>query len=204
MFIQKKKARQEADLDITPFMNLMIVLVPVLLLSMVFTRITVIDIQLPASAGESAEQISQKQIEVVIKDAEILVNFPEGTLLRSINNKVDGTPDYDNVSLVLQALKRELQIKGADRKNLTLLVSESIPYHKVISTMDAVRSYSAVVVTDVVDAELFPDIAFGDAPVSADLAVFDGIPYKYLVVAVEANNEATIETTVEMNRRARS
>ena len=162
--------RQEADLDITPFMNLMIVLVPVLLLSMVFTRITVIDIQLPASAGERAEQISQKQIEVVIKDTEILVNFPEGTLLRSINNKEDGTPDYDNVSLVLQALKRELQIKGADRKNVTLLVSESIPYHKVISTMDAIRSYSAVVVTDVVDAELFPDIAFGDAPVSADLA----------------------------------
>ncbi len=71
---------------------------------------------------------------------------------------------------MLQALKRELQIKGADRKNVTLLVSESIPYHKVISTMDAIRSYSAVVVTDVVDAELFPDIAFGDAPVSADLA----------------------------------
>ena len=117
MFMQNKKMRQEADLDITPFMNLMIVLVPVLLLSMVFTRITVIDIQLPVSAGDSATQISQKQIEVVINKAAILINFPEGTLLRSINNKEDGAPDYDNVSLVLQALKRELQIKGADRKN---------------------------------------------------------------------------------------
>ena len=173
--------RQEADLDITPFMNLMIVLVPVLLLSMVFTRITVIDIQLPVSAGDSATQISQKQIEVVINKAAILINFPEGTLLRSINNKEDGAPDYDNVSLVLQALKRELQIRGADRKNVTLLVSESIPYHKVISTMDAIRSYSAVVVTDVVDAELFPDIAFGDAPVPADLAhLHDASPISIL------------------------
>lgn len=165
MFIQKKKNRPEADLDITPFMNLMIVLVPVLLLSMVFTRITVIDIQLPASAGTGSEQISQKQVEVVIKETSILINFPEGLLLRAIANKDDGTPDYENVSLVLQALKRELQLKNADRKKVNLLVSESIPYHKVISTMDAVRSYSAVVVTDVVDAELFPDIAFGDAPV---------------------------------------
>jgi len=190
MFIQMKKNRQEADLDITPFMNLMIVLVPVLLLSMVFTRITVIDIQLPASAGEHAAELSQKQIEVVIKDASILVNFPEGTLLRSIKNKADGTPDYDNVSLVLQALKRELQIKGADRKNLTLLVSEAIPYHKVISTMDAVRSYSAVVVTDVVDAELFPDIAFGDAPVSADLALFNSLSYLRSAYMFEAAKSA--------------
>ena len=165
MFNQKKTHRQDADLDITPFMNLMIVLVPVLLLSMVFTRITVIDIQLPASAGSSAAQISEKQVEVVINNDSILINFPEGVLLRAIANKNDDTPDYENVSLVLQALKRELQLKSADRKKVNLLVSESIPYHKVISTMDAVRSYRAVVVTDVVDAELFPDIAFGDAPV---------------------------------------
>lgn len=175
----KARAREEADLDITPFMNLMIVLVPVLLLSMVFTRITVIDIQLPASAGGNSAEIAQKQVEVVIHQDAIAVNFPEGTLLRTIENiknpeapaldgsVAGGTPDYANLSLVLQALKRELQAKGADRKNVNLLVSESVPYHKVIATMDAVRSYSAVVVTDVVDAELFPEIAFGDAPLMA-------------------------------------
>lgn len=175
----KARVRDEADLDITPFMNLMIVLVPVLLLSMVFTRITVIDIQLPASAGASSAEIAQKQVEVVIKADAIAVNFPEGTLLRNIENIKNtdapeltqgiavGKPDYANLSLVLQALKRELQAKGADRKNVNLLVSESVPYHKVIATMDAIRSYSAVVVTDVVDAELFPDIAFGDAPLAA-------------------------------------
>lgn len=176
----KARVKEDADLDITPFMNLMIVLVPVLLLSMVFTRITVIDIQLPASAGESSAEIAQKQVEVVILEESIAVNFPEGTLLRSIANvtpdsesadsEIDSqtsTPDYDNLSIVLQALKRELQAKGADRKNINLLVSESVPYHKVIATMDAVRSYQAVVAADVVNAELFPDIAFGDAPVKA-------------------------------------
>ena len=34
---RKYKHQDAADLDVTPFMNLMIVLVPVLLLSMVFT-----------------------------------------------------------------------------------------------------------------------------------------------------------------------
>ncbi len=160
----KTRAREEADLDITPFMNLMIVLVPVLLLSMVFTRITVIDIQLPMSAGSSSEEIRQKQVEVIVLDSSLRVNFPAGLLLREIANKEDGSPDYAGMSLVLQSLKQQLREKGADRKNINLLVAPSVPYHKVVSTMDAVRSYQAVVAVDVVNAELFPEIAFGDAP----------------------------------------
>ena len=62
----------------------------------------------------------------------------------------------------MQELKRHLQNKHADRRNINLLVDASVPYHRVISTMDAVRSYAAVVVDEVVDAELFPDVAFGD------------------------------------------
>lgn len=156
------RRNQDAELDITAFMNLMIVLVPVLLLSMVFTRITVIDLQLPASAGESSEKLAAQQIEVVLQSEGLAVNFPEGVLLRKISNTEAAAPNYKELSLVLQELKRRLQEKNADRRNISLLVAAKIPYHKVISTMDAVRSYQAVVVTDVVDAELFPDIAFGD------------------------------------------
>ena len=52
---KRQKHTESADLDVTPFMNLMIVLVPVLLLSMVFTHTTVIDLNFPtgeAAAGE--------------------------------------------------------------------------------------------------------------------------------------------------------
>ena len=41
----------EAELDITAFMNLMIVLVPILLLGMVFSRITVVEVTLPPAAA---------------------------------------------------------------------------------------------------------------------------------------------------------
>jgi hypothetical protein len=34
--------------------------------------------------------------------------------------------------------------------------------------MDTVRSYEAVLVADVVNAELFPDISLGDAPALAN------------------------------------
>ncbi len=156
----------EADLDITPFMNLMIVLVPVLLLSMVFTRISVIDLQLPSQAGSSSADLSQQQVEVVVTEKKLAVNFPTGILLREVPNTEAGQPNYRELSLVLQELKRHLQSKQADRKNISLLIQADTPYRKIVSTMDAVRSYEAVVATDVVDAELFPDIAFGDAPKS--------------------------------------
>lgn len=154
----------EADLDITPFMNLMIVLVPVLLLSMVFSRISVIDLQLPSEATGGAADLSQQQIEVVVSEDRLAVNFPTGILLREVENTEAGIPDFRELSLVLQELKRHLQEKQADRKNISLLVESDTPYQKIVATMDAVRSYRTLLATDVVDAELFPDIAFGDVP----------------------------------------
>ena len=51
--------KPDAELDITSFLNLMIVLVPVLLMMMVFSRITVVELKLPGldalGDGESIE-----------------------------------------------------------------------------------------------------------------------------------------------------
>lgn len=44
-----KRSMEPSELDVTPFMNLMIVLVPVLLLSLVFTHTAVIELDFPAS-----------------------------------------------------------------------------------------------------------------------------------------------------------
>ena len=52
---RRQKHVEAADLDVTPFMNLMIVLVPVLLLSMVFTHTTVIDLNFPTGDAASGE-----------------------------------------------------------------------------------------------------------------------------------------------------
>ena len=160
------RGKQDADLDITPFMNLMIVLVPVLLLSMVFTRITVVELQLPESAGTTSADLSASQVEVVLNNTGLQVNFPEGIPLRKIANLEGGESNFAELSLVLQELKRRLQDKQADRRKITLLTEEKTPYHQVIAAMDAVRSYPAMVAASAVEAELFPDIAFGDAPSS--------------------------------------
>ena len=49
-----RRLRSEADLDITPFMNLMIVLVPVLLLNMVFAHTSVLELNFPVEIGRAS------------------------------------------------------------------------------------------------------------------------------------------------------
>lgn len=154
---------QEAELDITAFMNLMIVLVPVLLLGMVFSQITVIELKLPRSAIESELAGNDKQLEVVLEADRLIVNYPEGVLLREIPKK-DGAQDVKTLSTFLQQVKRQLGEKGIQKKNISLLSRSSTSYQEIISVMDSVRSYRTVVAASVVNAELFPEIALGDAP----------------------------------------
>ncbi|MFA7553047.1 MAG: biopolymer transporter ExbD [Spongiibacteraceae bacterium] len=185
-----RSLRKEAELDITAFMNLMIVLVPVLLLGMVFSQITVLDIKLPESANSAAsDSLAIKQLELIIQPDGMLLNYPRGTLLKRIakivpetsNDEVvdtnsptiaaDMVYDYKLLSLVLQEVKRQLRETGIENRSITVLSQPDTPYQTIVSTMDTVRSYKAVVVTSVVDAELFPEISFGDAPVIEAAAV---------------------------------
>jgi len=162
-----RRRGQEAELDITSFMNLMIILVPVLLMSMVFSHITVLDLKLPdLSADPSNPNEEQlKQLEVVIRDNFIDVNYPAGTRLKRIQ-KTDATDyDFSLLSNVLQEVKRLLRDKGQEKRDILILSQKNTDYQTLVSVMDTVRSFKAVVVTDVVDAELFPVISLGDAPV---------------------------------------
>jgi biopolymer transport protein ExbD len=154
---------QDAELDITAFMNLMIVLVPVLLLGMVFSQITVIELKLPRSAIAAEQAGEERQLEVVILTDALRVNYPEGVLLREIPKK-DGVQDVKTLSIFLQQVKRQLSEKGIQKKNISLLSMESTTYQEIVSVMDSVRSFQAVVAASVVNAELFPEIALGDAP----------------------------------------
>lgn len=177
--IRSHKAHTEAaDLDITAFMNLMIVLVPVLLLGMVFSQIAVLDLKLPEASGSETSdgQAWKKEIELIIRDDSLSVNYPQGILLKHIPkipadtaaadtaNGTALTHDFKLLSLVLQEIKRQLREKGIEQKSITLLSEPDTDYQTIVSAMDTVRSYKAVVAASVVDAELFPQVMFGDAP----------------------------------------
>ena len=167
----RRRAKEEADLDITSFMNLMIILVPVLLMSMVFSHITVLDLKLPDLAPNSANENPEQNeaLEVVIHPDKLVVNYPAGAPLKTVP-MVDGKHDYTLLSNILQEIKRQLADAGKEKRDIFILSQDNTDYQTIVTTMDTVRSYQAVVAASLVDAELFPEISLGDAPV----AVVDG------------------------------
>jgi biopolymer transport protein ExbD len=53
----RRLRKESAHLEITAFINLIVVLVPFLLSTAVFTRLTVLDLSLPAKSSGAAEQL---------------------------------------------------------------------------------------------------------------------------------------------------
>ncbi len=181
MSIRRRRHHQEVDLEITPFMNLMIILVPFLLITMVFSQITVLDSKVAnQKADESITQDEpQDQLELVIRKDYLDVNYPPGTRQKRIAKTVDG--EYDTVQLVeiLKELKRRMKEEGIEKRDIILMPEKDIDYQSIITIMDSVRSFvpdvqpvsspgpdQTVVDTAKVDkkaAELFPDIILGKA-----------------------------------------
>jgi len=168
MRFKRHHKRESAELEITSFMNLMIILVPVLLVMMVFSRITVLDLKLP-DLGDPSQQDPDvvQRVEIILEDNYLDVNFTSGNNVKRYNRieKKEEKYDFKALSLTLQQLKRELREKGLEKRDALVLSRPETDYQALITTIDTVRSYKAVVVTDVVDAELFPEVSLGDAPV---------------------------------------
>ena len=116
----KRRFKEDPELDITSFMNLMIILVPVLLMGMVLSRTTVLDLKLPNMADSSIPQTEEppQQLELIIRADAFEVNYPAGIRLKRIEKNAAGEYDYKLLSDVLQETKRLLEDKGIEKKDI--------------------------------------------------------------------------------------
>lgn len=155
------RARHRAgadELNITAFMNLMVVLVPFLLLSAVFSRLTILQLNLPGEATPSTQKAAL-QLEIIVRAETIDVADRSTGLLKRLP-KVESGHDYKGLNDYLQTVKSQYpQVTDA-----TILLQPETPYDIVVQAMDAVRSFMATSGGSVQMAELFPDISIGDAP----------------------------------------
>jgi biopolymer transport protein ExbD len=158
--LRRRAGQQPADINITAFMNLMVILVPFLLITAVFSRITILELNLPAAAAEKQHQENLPfTLEVIVRSASIDVGDRQGGLIRRIAATEQGH-DYAALSELLQQLK----VRFPDRVDATLLLEPDIAYDTMVQVMDNVRSARVVQAGSLQTAELFPDISIGDAP----------------------------------------
>lgn len=158
----RPRRTDDAELDVTSFMNLMVVLVPVLLITLTFAQVTVLDIHLPELTGGSGQSgESQSQLMVKIEEEGYKVYYPDNVLIQEVarTETEDGEEyDYAQLTRVMREVKKQL----SDNASILLLSAPEVDYQSLVSTMDAVRSYEAVVAASVVEIELFPEISLGD------------------------------------------
>jgi biopolymer transport protein ExbD len=156
----RRRGTEQAELDMTTFLNLMVILVPFLLITAVFSRITVLELSLPSTAGGPAAAEPTLRIEVVVRDGGLELARNE-TVIAKIP-KVDGAYDLDELSEHVVALKRQ----HPDHDGASVLLEANIEYDHLIQVMDVVRSADLPVEgeSELARVALFRDISIGDAP----------------------------------------
>ena len=150
-----------AELNITAFMNLMVILVPFLLITAVFSRLAILELNLPSSSTEPVDPQEQTfQLEVIVRMDKIEVGDRNQGLLGIYPNTADGY-DYVAVETKLAELKEAYPTKT----DASILLEQDIEYNTLVQVMDMVRVAETVEEDSVVRSDLFPDISIGDAPV---------------------------------------
>lgn len=143
----------EVEPNLTPIMNLMVVLIPLLLTSAEFIKIGSIELNLPPAAGPVRQAIEKPQektrnldLTVSITDegfyisSALAVLRPKGGEGPSIPRKEDGTYDFEALSQKLWEIKQKAEGKFPDLDNIIIQAEPDIDYQTLISTMDASRS----------------------------------------------------------------
>ena len=161
MRTRRLKKGSEA-LEVSAFINLIVVLVPFLLSTTVFSNMSVLDLTLPAkSSNWEGLKTNDLKLEVVVRHDAIEVGDKIGGLKSRIPNTATG-PDLATLNAVMFDVKKQFP----DVTTASLLPEPNISYDTVIHVMDAMSTIkSANGGTEVVDVDLFPAISIGDAPV---------------------------------------
>ena len=154
------------EMNITAFMNLMVILVPFLLITAVFTRLTILELNLPPSSAASSEPKKELQLEVIVRADALEIGERSSGVLRRIEKNTKGH-DYAELSKTLRQIKERFP----DKTKATILSEPNTSYDILVQVMDAVRLYQVVNNGVRQRYELFPEIAIGDAPGRASAAV---------------------------------
>lgn len=157
----RRKKEENHDLELTTFLNLLVVLISFLLVTSVFSRIAIQELKLPTAAGGGAAVDKPLvTIEVILRKNGLEIG--NGKSVIAAMPKAGDKYDLALLSERLQNLKEQYK----DKTDVTLLIEPEIPYEDVIHVMDTIKmARNSVPGQDQIQrVALFPDVSVGDAP----------------------------------------
>ena len=149
----RKREPLETDimelLNLTPMMDVFTVLVVFLLITAVFTSITVMDLSVPTSAGGAAAIKPNFAIEVIVRKTGL--EIANGRSVEAAIPLKGDKYDLEKLTEMLVSLKA----RYPEKEDATVLMESKVEYDHLIQVMDSVRG---------AQTPLFPKISIGDAP----------------------------------------
>jgi len=162
----QRTARREApNVDVTAFLSLMVILVPFLLVTAVFSRVTILEIQPATGTGEYVSAADPLQLQVVVRQEVIEVSY----LGQAQPAQIDRSSDARALQS-LAALADQLKARYPQSLEASVLLEPQIPYDLLVQVLDVLRVRVQRHGDDVVQTELFPLLALGPVPASKQAA----------------------------------
>jgi biopolymer transport protein ExbD len=163
-----RRKRKPAELLLVPMIDIFTVLVTFLLMTAVFSRIAILELDLPSAAAVPSSDPTFR-LEVIVREEGF--ELTNGSSLIATIPKVDGAYDLASLSKLAVSLKQSYP----DADDASVLLEPNIEYDHLIQVMDTIRSAELPAVDPPLAAQpataaapmrlaLFTDIAVGDAP----------------------------------------
>lgn len=127
------RSRKPASLNLVPMIDIFTVLVTFLLMTAVFSRITILQLDLPSAESTGATPPAFR-LEVIVRDLGFEVT--NGSRLIASIPKVNGEYDLRTLADLALALKRDYP----ETDDASVLLERQVPYDYLIQVMDAIRS----------------------------------------------------------------
>ena len=158
----RRRTAETYEIDVTTFLNLMVVLVPFLLITAVFSRLTIVELNLPSSNTGTAPAQENFRVEVIVREEGMEIT--NGTDIIAAIPMLDEEYDFATLSDYMVELKQQYP----EQESASVLMEAQIPYDYLIQVMDIVRSVEMPSEDpEVVEPQLFAlftEISVGDAP----------------------------------------
>jgi biopolymer transport protein ExbD len=148
------RVRKPPELMLVPMIDIFTVLVTFLLMTAVFSRITILQLDLPSADAGGAPSPPEFRLEVIVRDTGF--ELTNGNTLIAALPKVAGEYDYKTLTELALQLKRE----NPDVDDASVLLERQVKYDYLIQVMDAIRNAHVSGST----VELFSNVAVGEAP----------------------------------------
>ena len=161
----ERHSRKPAELLLVPMIDIFTVLVTFLLMTAVFSRTVILELNLPASQTEFRDPPPGLVLEVMVRKDLLQVADRNTGPLATLPNNAAGY-DYEGLTEYLKRVKA----KFPEKTEATILLESDTPYDTLVQVMDRVRVFENGSGPALVQAELFPDISIGQAP-ATDAAV---------------------------------